>query len=235
MKLDKIGVIVGIVAGVVAIWYYLRGTPDSNLVTYPNTQASGQPAGQNASTTYNIAAPSPMPSPNLIYGDAPNLPATPAYQSFNYSPINILGLTPQGAAAVTVPKPPLVAPDHGCCDSGCGCASCAGGGTYQDGNQNSCLLANPAEQARAGSGAMYQKLQNNINSSSVGPNGGATVTSLGDSPMPIEDAAGTAPAQRQGIQQGQAGQGGPNAPPLVPPLLTWQQFGALVGINSGGA
>ncbi len=229
MKLEKVGLLVGIVAGVVAIWYYLRGTPSANLVTYPNTQASGQPASENAGSTYNIAAPSPMPSPNLIYGAPPPLPTAPANQTYNYSPVNILGLTPQGAT-LAQGAPPV----DKCCGGGgggCGCASCAGGGTYQDGNQNACLVANPSEQIKSGTAAMFQAVADNIASSSVS-NGGQPIQTPAPTPPPA-NAAAVVPAQAQAIAQGQVRTPASINPPLAQPLLSWTQFEILTAINSG--
>lgn len=218
----------------VAIWYYLRGTPQANLVTYPNTQASGQPASQNPATTYNIAAPSPAPSPNLIYQPPPPLPPTPAYQSFNYSPLNILGLTPQGATMV---GPPATPDAPSCCSSGCGCTSCSGGGSYQDGNSSTCLASNPAQQAGNMPPALYKGVLANLISSSVGPNSGQPIAAPAPTPSPVK-AAAIIPAQAQGISQGQVGGAPPtNSPPqaFAGNLLTWLQYQTLIAINSGAA
>lgn len=216
-------------AGVVAIWYYLKDTPPTNLVTYPNTQASGQPAGQNAATVYNIAAPSPMPSPALIYGQAPPLPPTPAYQNYNYAPGNILGLTQQGAANA----PGADKHDSCGCASSCGCGSCDSGGTYLDGSGASCLSSNPAEQVRSGDSSMYDALHANIQSSAAGPNAGQP-----NNPSPTDPvaAASVIPAQARALSQGQVGRNVPPAgtpPSLGRPLLTWLQFETLTAINSG--
>jgi hypothetical protein len=251
MKLKDFGIIVSIVAGIAAIWYYLRGTPSSNLVTYPNTQASGQPASQNPATVYNIAAASPAPSPNLIYGTMPPLPATPGYQSYNYAPANILGLTPQGAASTTVASPSASGSGSGSCGcssggggSQCGCGGCGGsvtnpkgrprgGGTYQDG-QGACLASNPKEQILSASPALYAKLQANIGSSSVGPNppSANAIPAPTPTPSPVA-AAAVIPWQAQGIAQGQVGQAPPTTPPVVQPFMTWAQFDSLMRINSG--
>lgn len=232
MKLGQVGIIVSIVSGVIAIWYYLRDTPTANLVTYPNTQASGQPASQNAATVFNIAAPSPLPSPNLIYGAPPPLPQTPAYQNYNYSPINLLGLTQQGAAATPTPSSSGKGDSCGCASS-CGCGSCATGGSYLDGIGSSCLASNPAQQIEAGHGAMYEALAFNIKSSSVGPDAGQPGSDA-PAPSPVAQAA-VIPSQAQGLSQGQVSVPPAGIPPsLGRPLLSWLQFEVLAAINSGG-
>jgi hypothetical protein len=233
MNLKNIGIVVSITAGIVAIWYYLKGTPTQNLVTYPNTQASGQQPNENPATVYNIAAPSPMPSPNLIYGTPPPLPQTPAYQNYNYSPSNLLGLTPQAAASATIPAP---ASGSGCgcgtsaAGSSCGCGGCAQtNGTYQDSSGQTCLASNPAQQVMNAPPALFAALQSNINSSAVGNYSG---TISGASPNTPLSATAIKP-QAQGLAQGQAGVSPTQDPPLVLPVgLTWQSYSSATSVNS---
>jgi len=233
MKLDRIGVIVSIVAGIAAIWYYLRGTPSANLVTYPNTQASGQQPNENPATIYNIAAPSPMPSPNLIYGDAPPLPQTPPYQNYNISPSNLLGLTQQGAAAATIPA--AASGGGGSCGcstagSSCGCGGCAQtNGTYQDSSGQVCLASNPKQQIQNAPPALFQDLQSNINSSAVGQSQQPSVNPSPNTPL----SATVVKPQYSGLAQGQAGVAPQDGPPLVLPVgMSWQQVDAALSVNS---
>ena len=247
MKLERVGIIVGIVAGVVAIWYYLRGSNQgAQQVVYPNNQASGVPQQQNAANTYNIQGLQPSPSPSLIYGTPPPLPPTPAYQTFNFPQQALLGLSPQGAAAVTKDATPSTTPgsttpgqkakkqstNTDCCGCGGGCSDCgctSGSGTYQDGSGASCLAANPTEQAQSISSTQLGNLAANISSSSAA---GSPVLP----PTPV-----VAPSFSQGPSQPQvnlAAQQQPNteappAPPTAPVLLDWSQISKILGLNSG--
>lgn len=232
MNLKNIGIVVSILAGITAIWYYLKGTPTQNLVTYPNTQASGQQANENPATVYNIAAPSPIPSPNLIYGDVPPMPQTPAYMNYNTSPSNVLGLTPQGAAAATIPSP---AGGSGCgcstAGSSCGCGGCAQtNGTYQDSSGQVCLASNPKQQIQNAPPALFQALQTNIDSSAVGK---SNVQYVGNpSPSTVLSATSVKP-QAKGLAQGQAGVPPTQDPPLALPVgMSWQQVSAALNVNS---
>ena len=236
MNLKNIGIVVSILAGVTAIWYYLKGTPSQNLVTYPNTQASGQQANENPATIYNIAAPSPVPSPSLIYDTPPPLPQTPAYQNYNYSPSNLLGLTPQGAAAATIPAPASsVASGGGCgcstAGSSCGCGGCAQtNGTYQDSSGQVCLASNPKQQIQNAPPALFTALQSNINSSAVGQ---SNVQYIGNPSPNTPLSATSVKPQAQGLAQGQAGVPPTQDPPVVLPVgMNWQQVSAATSVNS---
>jgi hypothetical protein len=220
MKLQQIGIFVGIAAGVVAIWAYLKGSGQQSLVTYPNTQASGQPTYQNPASVWNIAVPSPAPSPVSIYGgNPPPLPPTPAYQNYNFSPANLLGMTPQGAAVTPVAtdnpggsqtqknvasgQPANAQP--ACCGGGsCGCGGCGVGGTYQDGNMGACVVASPKEQVLSGTGAQYTNLQNNIASfaaRSAFPNTQAIPNPASASPIGLAKQASSQPSTTVPAQQ----------------------------------
>jgi len=227
----------GVIALIAAVWYSLRNT-GPKLIATPNTQASGVPAYQSPAITYNIGSVSPAPSPALIYGTPPPLPTAPAYLSYNQSPANLLGLTPQGAAAATIPVPGPGNGTHkkqaatkkssGC---GCGCPTNCGCSSYQDGNQNVCLAANPAEQASSMQGAQLQNLADNINSSVVSQP--TTLLNAGSpSPSPIAQAVAV-PAQARALTQSQAAVAPSVNPPLPQAPLSWPQIGKLLGLNSG--
>lgn len=132
--------IIGAIAAavIVALYYYLRSDNGSQLVTYPNTQASGVPASKNAAT-YNISVPSPAPSPGLVY-NPPALPATPGFMIYNNAPVDIVGPTTYNVAAL----PDTPGCNGGSCGDCCGCSSCPSGGVYVDGNKQTCLAPSPA-------------------------------------------------------------------------------------------
>jgi hypothetical protein len=239
MKLERVGIIVGIVAGVIAIWYYLKGSGGPTQVVYPNGQASGVPANQNAASTYNIQGVQRGPDPSLIYGNPPPLPPTPSYQSYNYAPINILGLSPQGAPAVKVTTTPTASgpntapgqkgkPAGDCCgcDDGCGCSSCSGGGVYQDGGSNACLVPNAAAQARSTPPQLLGNLAANIASSAV-----AGGQDLPTTPQ-VYAQTGQAPAQPQ-VNTIAPATSQPHPAPPQPGggFLPWSVASKLLGLN----
>lgn len=146
MKKER--VIIGLIfaAVVITLYYYLRNpNAQPQQIVYPNTQASGVPASQNPASTFNIAAPQAAPSPAAIYAPPLALPPAPNYQSYNYAPLNIYGLTPQAAA--TAPLGSEKKCGSGCCSSCSSCPTCPTGGTYTDGNANQCLASNPSQPA----------------------------------------------------------------------------------------
>lgn len=230
----------GVIALIAAVWYSLKNT-GPKLVTTPNTQASGVPAYQSPAITYNIGSVSPAPTPALIYGTPPPLPTAPAYLSYNQSPANLLGLTPQGAAATTVTTPGTAAArkqknesaptgsGDGC---GCGCPTSCGCASYQDGNQGTCLASNPAQQAASTPPALLQNLSDNINSSVVTMQTGQLLSGASPSPSPIAQAAAV-PSQAAALAQNQAAVAPTVAPPSHAPAFSWPQIGKLLGLNSG--
>lgn len=241
MKKEPIIIGLVIVAAVVVLYYYLHGKGGPVQITYPNGQASGVPADQNAAATYNIQTPRRSPDPSLIYGNLPPLPPTPSYQVYNYAPVNLLGLTTQGAMAVTKPatpgKPgtPSVGPgqtDKGnCCGCGSGCDGCgchAGSGTYQDGGAGSCLVANPSEQARATPSVQLGNLARNIASSTVGTDSEGQGLPTGV----VIATTGQAPA-RPTINNAPPPTSEPNPAPPAPSggFLPWAVAGKLLGLN----
>ena len=128
------------VAIIVVLYYYLRNANNQpQLVTYPNTQSSGVPSSQNPASTWNIAVPSAAPSPAAIYAPPLPLPPTPNFMSYNNTPVNVTGPTTNYVQS---------APATGCngssCGGCCGCASCPTGGTYGDGNSQTCLAPSPS-------------------------------------------------------------------------------------------
>lgn len=161
MKAEQIIVPTGIAVIVGALFWYLRGTGNPMNVVYPNTQASGVPAYAAPATVFNMGNTIPAPSPNLVYGPALPLPATPSYQSYNSSPINLYGLTPEAAAGAV----PNAKKDTcgSCCDCGCSDGNCA---KYGDGNNGICLAASRAEQIKNSSPKQVADLAANIGSAS---------------------------------------------------------------------
>jgi|SRR5882672_409296 len=163
MKAEQIIIPAGIAVAVGALLYYLRDSGNPMQVVYPNTQASGVPAYAAPQVVFHMGNTIPAPSPNLIYGPQLPLPPTPNYQRSNYSPLNIFNLSPYAAGgALTGLKKD--------CDCG-GCCGCPDGACakYGDGNQNTCLAANTAEQIRNSSSAQATNLADNIAGSFLSP------------------------------------------------------------------
>lgn len=150
-------------AVLVALYFIFRNMGGSpQLVSYPDNAASGVPVSQNPATTWNIQTPQPAPSPAAIYAPAPQLPPAPGYQSYNYAPVNILGLTPEAAAAT--PAASSKNCDSGCCSSCSSCPTCPTGGTFGEGVKQACLAANPVQQAASTPGTFTAFAQSNLES-----------------------------------------------------------------------
>jgi hypothetical protein len=246
MKKEQVIISLVVIGAVVVLYYYLKGSGSAPVqVTYPNNQASGVPASQNAATTYNIQTPRRSPDPSLIYGNPPPLPPTPSYQSYNYSPVNLLGLTPQGASAITKlatpgkPGSPAVGPgqtDKHCECGGGGCNTCgcsSGSGTYNDGGGQTCLAANAAEQANSMPGAQLGNLAKNIASSAAvasdPANQGLLPTGV------VMATAGQSPAQPTINNAPPPTTQPAAAPPSPSGFLPWVVAGKLLGLNGNAA
>jgi hypothetical protein len=155
--------IFGAIAAVIAVlWYYLKGTPTPQNVSYPNASGGGLPAYQSPQAMFNFGTRQPAPAPSLIWGPPPALPGTPSYQTYNYSPFNLFSLTPDAAAGAV----PIAPAASGSCDCG-GCCpdiSCA---RFQDGNQGVCLADNQSQQIQGASPDLFAAVSANMASLST--------------------------------------------------------------------
>lgn len=136
-------IIGGLIAAFVVVIYYALKGQGPTAISYPNTQASGVPVSQAPATAYTFGSPQALPSPDLIYGPPPALPATPTYQSYNYPGNFTFGLTPD--ASMVAPALPAK-PSAGC---GCGCND-QSQGVYSDGALLVGVAANRTEQVQGG-------------------------------------------------------------------------------------
>lgn len=159
MEIKQILIPGGLLAVAVVVWVYLKGgdAGADTQVSYPNANAGGLPQYQSPSVAYNFGARQPSPSPSLVRGSPPAIPPTPAYQKYNYSPMNIFSLSPEGAKQVVV----MMGPKGGdCCCNDCGCDE--GGPTFGDSNRRTKVTANLAEQAKGAPPALLENMMRNL-------------------------------------------------------------------------
>ena len=153
MKIEQIVIPAGLLAAAVAVWVYLKGgnAGAGTQVSYPNATAGGLPQYQSPGIAYNFGTRQAAPSPSLTLGPPPAIPPTPAYQRYNFAPMNFFNLTPEASAKVPAGTPggagsatkPLAC---GCC---CDCGCDSNHPVFQDGNQSTGVSANKGEQAGA--------------------------------------------------------------------------------------